>query len=322
MRGYAFLCFAITLLVLYAGGFTTTIGAGMVFPDWPLSNGSLNPPGWTTDEAMRAEHGHRLLAGTVGLLCIGLVVWTQLAEPRAWVRKLAIAALSLVIFQGLLGGMRVLLVKVDLAAVHGVTAQIFLCVLATVAVSQARWWQALPSSELPSLAAWRRLRPLGLALVLLTITQLTVGSIVRHAGVGMAIPYFPQAAADGSLWPTSLNWATGTNLLHRGLALIIFILAHLWAWRVFRLHAATPAMRLWAGAALVLVYAQVLLGASIIWTTRAPIQTTLHVLNGALFLSTTWVSVLPMLRPLALVSSPARQQNTPSPTFGPSPAQS
>ena len=75
LAGYCFLTLAVTLTLLYAGGFTTTIGAGMVFPDWPLSNGSLNPPGWTTDQAMMAEHGHRLLGATVGTLCIVLCFW-------------------------------------------------------------------------------------------------------------------------------------------------------------------------------------------------------------------------------------------------------
>jgi len=36
-------------LLVTLGAFTTTIGAGMAFPDWPLSNGSLNPKGWLTD---------------------------------------------------------------------------------------------------------------------------------------------------------------------------------------------------------------------------------------------------------------------------------
>ena len=44
--------FALVML----GAYTTSIGAGMAFPDWPLSNGSLNPKGWLTDNAMFSEH--------------------------------------------------------------------------------------------------------------------------------------------------------------------------------------------------------------------------------------------------------------------------
>jgi heme a synthase len=32
-------------VLVLLGAFTTTIGAGMVFTDWPLSNGSINPEG-------------------------------------------------------------------------------------------------------------------------------------------------------------------------------------------------------------------------------------------------------------------------------------
>ncbi|HSH09101.1 MAG TPA: COX15/CtaA family protein, partial [Oceanipulchritudo sp.] len=164
LAGYCFLTLAVTLVLLYAGGFTTTIGAGMVFADWPLSNGSLNPPGWTTDQAMMAEHGHRLLGATVGTLCIILCVWMWRAEQRRWLRRLSYLALGMVIVQGLLGGARVLLVNVDLAKVHGVMAQIFLCTLTAVAVGSSAWWKRI---QVPvdgeSTGKWNWLRTMGLA---------------------------------------------------------------------------------------------------------------------------------------------------------------
>ena len=39
-------------VLVMLGAFTTSIGAGMVFPDWPLSNGTLNPAGWLQNLAM------------------------------------------------------------------------------------------------------------------------------------------------------------------------------------------------------------------------------------------------------------------------------
>ena len=45
-----------TVIVLQAGGFTTSINAGMAFLDWPLSNGSVNPKGWLTESDKFAEH--------------------------------------------------------------------------------------------------------------------------------------------------------------------------------------------------------------------------------------------------------------------------
>ena len=58
--GLCLLTLAWSVLVLQAGGFTTSIQAGMAFLDWPLSNGSVNPPGWLT-EIGRASCRERVL---------------------------------------------------------------------------------------------------------------------------------------------------------------------------------------------------------------------------------------------------------------------
>ena len=61
-------------LLVTLGAFTTSINAGMAFPDWPLSNGSINPEGWLRDISMFAEHSHRLTGAVMGLITIGLAV--------------------------------------------------------------------------------------------------------------------------------------------------------------------------------------------------------------------------------------------------------
>lgn len=298
LAGYCFLVLAVTLTLLYAGGFTTTIGAGMVFPDWPLSNGSLNPPGWTTDQAMMAEHGHRLLGATVGTLCIILCIWMWRSEKRSWLRKLSYAALGLVIFQGLLGGARVLLVNVDLAKVHGVVAQIFLCTLTAVAVGSSAWWKriAAPADEL-GLSKWNTLKTAGLVICLLTIVQLVLGAILRHSGAGLAIPYFPHGAPDGNLLPISWNWATQLNFAHRALAFILFVVSSAWILTLTKSAIVSITVKRMAFAAFIVLNLQILLGATIIWSARAPIQTTLHVLNGAIFLSIGWAITFSFFKP-------------------------
>ena len=308
LSGFTVVVFGATLFLLYAGGFTTTIGAGMVFPDWPFSNGSLNPPGWTTDQAMAAEHGHRLLGATTGLLSIVLVVWMYLREERVWLRVLSYLALSLVIFQGLLGGMRVLLVSVDLANVHGVTAQIFLCSLVAVAVGSSPWWRKIPSQ--PQDPTWQSQRRLSVVLTLLIIAQLVIGSIVRHRGAGLAIPYFPFSTASGSLLPISWNWAVTVHFVHRSMAVVISGVLVVWAWRLFRSSSATVAMKTLGWLAVALLCGQIVLGAEIIWSLRAPIQTTLHVLNGALLLSSVWAVSFSYYKPsLEAVRRPGSQPN-------------
>lgn len=298
LAGYCFLVLAATLVLLYAGGFTTTIGAGMVFPDWPLSNGSLNPPGWTTDQAMLAEHGHRLLGATVGTLCIILAIWMGRVERRRWLRWLSYGALALVIVQGLLGGARVLLVNLDLAKVHGVTAQIFLCTLTAIAVGASAWWRRLEGPVgAEAMGRWRLFRRMGLGICLLTMIQLVIGAIMRHRGAGLSIPYFPHSSPDGGLLPLSWNWATQLNFAHRATALVLFILLTLWVVALLRSPLVIPVVKKLALTAFVVINLQVALGAGIIWSARAPIETTLHVLNGAIFLSIAWAITFSFFKP-------------------------
>src|SRR3954470_13781686 len=75
-------------LLVTLGAFTTSIGAGMAFADWPLSNGSINPAGWLTNLSMFAEHSHRLSGMTMGLITLGLAFWLWRREARGWVRQL------------------------------------------------------------------------------------------------------------------------------------------------------------------------------------------------------------------------------------------
>ncbi len=83
-----------TFVLIAIGGHTTTAGAGMAFPDWPLSAGSINPAGWWNDFFQRLEHGHRLAAETVGLLVGILCAWVWRAKwalPCAIVVSLILA---------------------------------------------------------------------------------------------------------------------------------------------------------------------------------------------------------------------------------------
>ncbi|NBD38308.1 MAG: cytochrome oxidase assembly protein [Verrucomicrobia bacterium] len=298
LAGYCFLTLAATLVLLYAGGFTTTIGAGMVFPDWPLSNGSLNPPGWTTDQAMLAEHGHRLLGAVVGTLCIVLCLWMWRREERRWLRRLSYAALALVIFQGLLGGARVLFVSLNLAKVHGITAQIFLCTLTAVAVGSSAWWRGLDRPDgHGAQRQWTLLRRTGLTICGLTMVQLLLGTLIRHRGAGLSIPYFPHSAPDGGLLPLSWNWATTLHFSHRVVAVLLTILFFVWLMNLWRSGWVSATVKKLAVAGAVLLVLQILLGAGIIWSARAPIQTTLHVLNGAIFLSIGWAVTFSFFKP-------------------------
>src|SRR5205807_2863174 len=82
----------------------------------------------------------RLAGAAVGFLSIVLAIWAWRTESRRWVRRLAYGVLGAVIFQGVLGGLRVVLLKLNLAIVHACFAQAFFCLAALVAVVTSRWW--------------------------------------------------------------------------------------------------------------------------------------------------------------------------------------
>src|SRR3954454_24890453 len=110
---------AATLLLIFMGGLVTSHGAGMSVPDWPNSYGynmfTFPPSKWIG--GMFYEHPHRLMGTVVGVLSIAWVVIAFKVEQRRWVRWLAVSVLEAVILQGVLGGLRVVLVQLDLAIV-------------------------------------------------------------------------------------------------------------------------------------------------------------------------------------------------------------
>ena len=88
------------------------------------------------------EHGHRMIATTVGFLTIILAVWLSRSETRRWVRRLGWLALVAVVVQGLLGGLTVLLLLPPAVSVmHACLAQTFLCILVILAVVTSRGWE-------------------------------------------------------------------------------------------------------------------------------------------------------------------------------------
>lgn len=179
----------VTVLLLSWGAVVTSIGAGMAFPDWPTSLGSynlLNPvEGWWLVPAYLAEHGHRLIASLVGILTVILAAWTWWADPRAWMRKLGLAAAVLVVFQGILGGLRVLWVSIDLAMVHACVAQLFFAVLVAMTLFTTNTWRER-RGVVRDTAAAHRLRWLAYAAVGLIYLQIVLGALLRHPGAGLS----------------------------------------------------------------------------------------------------------------------------------------
>ncbi len=195
--------------LILAGGLVTSRHAGLSVPDWPLAFGQLNPPRWWQIESVRTEHGHRILAFLVALWTAFLGWRVYRFEDRPLARRLAAAGAVLVLLQALLGGLRVLRLSIDLAMVHGLVGQMFFALLIALAVVTAPDWETRKQPPTTARHRW-----ITIGLVLVVITQLTMGIFIRHLGAD-ARPlagtwlYYGHIATAGVVLSIALD-------LHRG----------------------------------------------------------------------------------------------------------
>ena len=271
-----------TGLLVFAGGLVTSTDSGLSVPDWPLSYGTLFPP---MVGNVRFEHGHRMVATFVGMLTIALAIWLQRRDPRPSVRRLGWLALGAVVAQGLLGGLTVLLLlPTSISVAHACLGQTFFCLVVAIALVTSPGWRRLTRSPIPSV---QPLRNLAVATTALVFVQLVIGAWMRHSGAGLAIPDFPLVFG-GILPPFDVPGVT-IHFAHRAVGTLVAVAALIqaaFALRRYRAHAAIARPAVLLG---VLVVVQVLLGAMTIWSRKAPIPTTFHVLGGAIILATSLV---------------------------------
>src|SRR5229473_1713650 len=85
-----------TALLIFVGGLVTSTESGLSVPDWPTSYGwnMFTFPFSKWVGGILYEHGHRLIASTVGFLTIILAAWLWIVDPRRWMKRLGAAALG------------------------------------------------------------------------------------------------------------------------------------------------------------------------------------------------------------------------------------
>ncbi|MGE5849947.1 MAG: COX15/CtaA family protein [Candidatus Methylomirabilota bacterium] len=171
-----------TFLLILAGGLVTTTGAGLAVPDWPTTFGySMFTFPWSgMVGGIFYEHSHRLLGSLVGSLTILLIVTLWLLEPRRWLRWLGVAALALVILQGVIGGLRVIWLADRLAIIHAVLAQAFLALTVALTLFTSQEWRREPP-PLEGGAVLPLLRLCGLTTGVISL-QLVFGALLTHVG--------------------------------------------------------------------------------------------------------------------------------------------
>jgi heme a synthase len=289
-----------TVLLIAAGGMVTSTGSGLSVPDWPTTYGwsmfSFPMNKWVG--GIFYEHGHRLIASTVGFLTVILAIWTWRVDPRAWVRRLGFAALGAVILQGLLGGITVLLFLPPPVSIgHAALAQLFFCITLSLALFTSPGWR-----NAPPLADDAALRHVAAATTAIIYVQILLGATMRHTGAGMAIPTFPLAF--GHVLPPVWSAPIAIHFAHRAGALVVIgailaTVAHVWRHHRDRADLMRPATLL-----LVLVATQATLGAFVVMSGLQPFINTLHVVNGALVLGTSLVLTLRGYRGRGVYSVP------------------
>jgi heme a synthase len=269
--------------------------------------------------------GHRadvVVLGFSGLALAGAgCVWPRCEGSTVRLRQLGLAAFGAVVLQGVLGGLRVVLLKDQIGVFHALLAQVFFVMVTAIAFLTSRWWQTKGETEragMPVLAGpsedclrefnrrnsrFDRLRWLAAGCTALILLQLILGATMRHQHAGLAIPDFPLAY--GRVWPSmdaaamvlhnqqrletvSLNPITALGialqLAHRLLAVLILGSVAWCAWLARRSCAAGSFPARLGPAWLLLILGQVLLGEWTIWSDKAADVATLHVLVGALAL--------------------------------------
>ena len=145
LNRFAWFTAVTTLLLICSGGMVTSKGVGLAVPDWPTTFGYnmfLFPVSkWIG--GVLFEHTHRLIASTAGFLTIILAIWLWRTEDRPAVRTLGLLAVGGVILQGILGGLRVTMLKDQIGIFHACLAQAFLGLIVLIAIVTTDFWRAL-----------------------------------------------------------------------------------------------------------------------------------------------------------------------------------
>ena len=289
-----------TLLLICSGGMVTSKGVGLAVPDWPTTFGYnmfLFPVSkWVG--GIFFEHTHRLIASTVGFLTIILAIWIWRGDRRRWMRNLGFAALGAVILQGVLGGLRVTMLKAEIGIFHALLAQAFLGMLIVIVLATSRLWFRI--SEIDSIPrATRTLFRVVICTTIVIYVQLGLGATMRHQHRDLSIFDFPLAygalvpdtspakLAEINAWRDARALSDVTafqiwlQLLHRFTAVVIAagVIASLFLARKTRENARV--LSRFADLWFLLLACQIMLGAWVIWSNKAADIATTHVAVGA-----------------------------------------
>ena len=294
---HKFSCFVATFTVflILAGSLVTSTESGLSVPDWPTSYGwnmfTFPPSMWVG--GIFYEHGHRLIASTVGFLTIILAIWIWKQDSRRWMKRLGAIALGAVIVQGLLGGITVMyFLPPAISTAHAALAEIFFCLTVSIALFTSPRWltgYGASASDGPGVDD-AILRQTAAATTAVIYLQILIGAAMRHTDAGLAIPDFPLVF--GGLLPPVWDAKIAVHFAHRVGALVVLIAIYATAGHIWYHHRVRRELARPAGILAALVLVQATLGALTVLSGRAIWINSLHVVGGALVLATSLVVTL------------------------------
>jgi cytochrome c oxidase assembly protein subunit 15 len=282
----------------------TSKNVGLAVPDWPTTFGYnmfLFPVSkWVG--GILFEHTHRLMGSLVGFLTIILAVWLWVFEDRRWIRNLGTIAVVGVILQGILGGLRVTMMKDQIGIFHACVAQAFLGLLVFIALVTTQFWRSFTNRAIDS-QRFLLTKTLAVAITVAIYVQLALGATMRHQHRDLSILDFPTAngawipdtsaaaLARINAWRDARALSEVTafqiwlQMAHRFLAAIIAIAIITFSARVWSLAEAPAILKRLSLLWVFLVVSQIALGGWVIWSNKAADVATAHVALGAVMLS-------------------------------------
>jgi heme a synthase len=176
IRRIAFGIAIATWMVMAIGSATRVMNAGLACPDWPLCYGSVLPSDQMNLQVF-LEWFHRLVASTVGFATIVLfsASWYFRTSLPKWLPWATSGSLSLVLVQGILGGLTVTqLLRFDIVTAHLGTGLLFFSSLLAIATALTN----LTKNSVNGQGKSTKLPWLGLTAAVLVYLQSILGALV------------------------------------------------------------------------------------------------------------------------------------------------